>query len=142
MSNEDELTRRGVLKMTGVSLAGITAATGVASARADHAGERGPPDHAGEQGPPDHAKATGWLKKKGNRVELDVTEARYKNMSASMVEGVPDNARRIPFEAIKLQVQTINEAVESNRMKVQNSDNGITLKWRGKPNLEKRGIDQ
>ena len=57
-----------------------------------------------------------------------------------MVKGVPDNARRIPFAALELQAQAINEALESNRMEIQNSDNGISLEQKGKLTSKSGGL--
>lgn len=134
--------RRKVLQITGASLTGLIGATSLSAARPSHAGQQGRPDHAGERGPPEHANAPGWLAKKGNRVELAVTENEYKSHSASEVDGIPDNARRVPFEVLQLQVEAINEEIKSNNIRVENSPDGFSIEKLERTDLSEFGVDQ
>lgn len=140
MVGNQKLDRRNVLQMAGLTLAGIVGTAGTASGRPDHAGEQGPLEHAGKQGPPEHARATGWLRKEGDRVTLDITEEEYKHITAPIAEGVPETARRVPFEVLELQAQAINEAIEANKIELPDNGEVLRLNWTEEADFKKRGI--
>lgn len=128
--------------MTGVSLTGLAGTVGGSAAHPDHASQHDRPDHSEGRIPSEHINAPGWLEKKGNKVELSVTESEYKSVSASDIEGIPDDARRVSFEVLKLQVEAINKEIEANNLKLESGSNGVSLKRTGKTDLSKYGVDQ
>lgn len=140
-SDNQKASRRTLLKTSGIGLLGLLS-TGVASAKPDHAGKKGRPTHAGEQGPPEHANALGWLEVGDDRVELSVTQEEWNSVDASDVEGVPDNAQRVPFEAIQAQVEGINEAITAGHMEIERSDDRATLQKTNKSALDELEVDQ
>lgn len=140
--NNIEIGRRKILQFTGAAITYLVGTGFGGAAQPDHAGNHGRPDYTRRRGPPEHANAPGWLGKKGNKVGLNVTESEYKSVSASDVRGVPDNARRVPFEVLQLQVQAINKELRANRLRFEDGSDGLSLKWTRKINPGNFEVEQ
>jgi hypothetical protein len=112
------------------------------SAKPEHAGQRGRPDHAGQQGPPEHANALSGVQLTNNRAELAVTEEEWTSVDASDVEGIPDDAQRVPFEVVEAQIKGINEAVAAGQMEIDKKNGRPTLRRTDKSALDELEVDQ
>lgn len=127
----DERQRRSVLKATGATLAGLVGGPGVASARPGRGrgvggddrpgrtGERGPPDHAGRQGPPEHANAPDWVEARNEQLELTVSRDEWNQRSHGGITEIPDDARPIPYSAMRDAVDDFNEAIRNDDMRIE-----------------------
>lgn len=140
-SDNQKASRRTLLKTSGAGLIGLLF-TGSVSAKPEHAGQRGRPDHAGQQGPPEHANALSGVQLTNNRAELAVTEEEWTSVDASDVEGIPDDAQRVPFEVVEAQIKGINEAVAAGQMEIDKKNGRPTLRRTDKSALDELEVDQ
>lgn len=126
MSNDNgRPNRRNVLRMTGLGIAGLVA-TGSASARPGK-GQRGPPDHANA---PDHAGPP-ILKRNGRYISVAVDREDWGQADASDVEGVPDDAEKVPYDALVEFVKRNNEAIRAGHQSIEPSDNPSGFRFGG-----------
>lgn len=80
------------------------------------------PGNTSHQGPPEHAKAPGWLKINEDGVELAVDREEWTTADQSDIESIPSDAKRVPFKAIEIQVEAINEAIEAGDVEISKKD--------------------
>lgn len=135
-------SRRRMLQLAGTTLTGLIWGTSLGTARPDHADQEGSPNHSSERGPPEHANALGWLRRDGNKVALAITEEEYSSVTASDIEEIPDSANRIPFRALELQVEAINENIRTGHIEIKNNSNGFSLEQTKRKDLSEYGVDQ
>lgn len=135
-------SRRNVLQLTGAALTSLLGAGGVSAAKPEHAEESGRPDHAGESGPSDHSNAPDWLKEQGEGVGLAISERDYRSVSATDVEGIPNDARRVPYEVLQMQVQALNEQIEAGEIELDSTPDGLTIRRTGDSDGSREGVDR
>lgn len=120
-------SRRSVLQLTGMSLAGLMGVSGAASAQ-----PRSDRSHGRGRGAPEQANAPAWLERDGNHVGLAVSKREWQSVDASDVEGIPDTARRVPYEALQVQVDGTNEAIEDGYLRVGAQNSHVALERTGR----------
>lgn len=129
-SNDRSCDRRRVLQLTGLAASGLVGATGVSAAQPDHASSQGPPEHAGQQGPPEHANIPGWARVENGQVEMALSESEWESAPpASDIKGVPDDARRLPYDMMDQGAKAINQAIAAGDfdLEEQNGQSKLTF---------------
>jgi hypothetical protein len=71
-----------------------------------------------------------------------VTKEEWTSVNASDVEGIPDDAQRVPFEVIQAQVEGINEAIQAGHMDIHKENDGPDLRRTDKSALDELEVDQ
>lgn len=61
---------------------------------------------------------TAWLRSDGQRVSLGSSHSEWQRPAASDIDGIPDDARRVPYAAIQAQVQAITAALDRGQLRI------------------------
>lgn len=139
-SKDQRCDRRRILQLTAVSASGLIGATGIGTARPEHAGEQGPPEHAGEQGPPEHASMPAWMRSQNGEVRIAVSESAWESApSASEIEYIPDKARQLSYDEIEAGVVAVNEAIEAGEIEITNQNGESTFIFTNTDDQSNRG---
>lgn len=125
------MDRRQLLSSIGVAAATITSPA-VAAARR----RKGPPEHTGppeHSNAPKHAGPPAWTKFESGRLELAVSESEWAAApDASEIDGIPDEARKLPYDATETYVEGMNEGIESGKIVVRGQSGQSHIEFRGR----------
>lgn len=79
---------------------------------------QGPPgfEHGGGAGA---EPGTAWLRSDGQRVSLGSSRREWQRRDASDVDGIPDDARRVPYAALQAQVQAVNADLDRGDLRIE-----------------------
>lgn len=120
MERQDNGVGRRALLSTTVFGAGSLLVPGIGAANPG----RGRPEDGNRRGPPEHAEAPPWAQIQNGQLEMGISEEEWERSDPTEIEGVPEDAEVIPYEAAETVVEGINKDVRAGEIQLGDGESG------------------